>query len=54
MQAHEIFWRGFAASFIAAMGTEVGAVGVFFFRRPSSKAVRTKLSQHRGHNAVTL
>lgn len=44
MQDYEIFWRGLAASFIAGMGTVLGAVWVFFFRRPSPKAQDALLS----------
>lgn len=44
MQAHEIFWRGLAASFVAGMGTVLGAVWIFFFRRPSPKAQDALLS----------
>jgi len=44
MQAHEIFWRGLTASFVAGLGTVVGAVWVFFFRRPSPKAQDALLS----------
>ena len=44
MDAHEIFWRGVGASFLAGMGTAVGAIWVFFFRRPSPKAQDALLS----------
>src|SRR5690606_31443765 len=44
MQAHEIFLRGLGASFLAGMGTVVGAIWVFFFRRPSPKAQDALLS----------
>lgn len=44
MQAHEIFWRGLTASFVAGLGTVVGAFWVFFFRRPSPKAQDALLS----------
>lgn len=44
MEAHELFWRGLAASFLAGMGTVVGAVWVFLFRRPSPKAQDALLS----------
>jgi len=44
MQAHEIFWRGVLASFLAGMGTVLGAVWIFLFRRPSPKAQDALLS----------
>ncbi|MBL8264859.1 ZIP family metal transporter, partial [Steroidobacter sp.] len=48
MQESEIFWRGLAASFLAGMGTVLGAVWVFFFRRPSAKAQDALLSAAAG------
>ena len=44
MQAYEIFLRGLSASFVAGLGTMVGAVWVFFFRRPSPKTQDALLS----------
>jgi ZIP family zinc transporter len=44
MQEHEIFWRGTGASFLAGLGTVVGAIWVFFFRRPSPRAQDALLS----------
>ncbi|MDY6948476.1 MAG: ZIP family metal transporter, partial [Pseudomonadota bacterium] len=44
MDAHEIFWRGLTASLLAGMGTVLGAVWVFFFRRPSPRAQDALLS----------
>ncbi|HEY0940924.1 MAG TPA: ZIP family metal transporter [Steroidobacter sp.] len=44
MQAHEIFLQGLGASFLAGMGTVVGALWVFSFRRPSPKAQDALLS----------
>lgn len=44
MEASEIFWRGLTASFLAGLGTMVGAVWVFLFRRPSPKAQDALLS----------
>lgn len=44
MQAHEIFLRGLTASLLAGAGTMVGAIWVFFFRRPSPKTQDALLS----------
>lgn len=44
MEALEIFWRGLAASFIAGLGTALGAVWIFLFRRPSHRAQDALLS----------
>jgi ZIP family zinc transporter len=44
MQEHEIFWRGLTASFLAGMGTVLGAIWVFVFRRPSPRAQDALLS----------
>jgi ZIP family zinc transporter len=44
MDSHEIFWHGLTASFLAGMGTVVGAVSVFLFRRPSPRAQDALLS----------
>lgn len=44
MEAYEIFWRGLGASFLAGMGTVLGAIWVFFFRRPSPRAQDALLS----------
>jgi ZIP family zinc transporter len=44
MQEHEIFWQGTGASFLAGMGTVVGAIWVFLFRRPSPRAQDALLS----------
>lgn len=48
MQASEIFWRGLTASFLAGMGTVLGAIWVFLFRRPSAKAQDALLSAAAG------
>ena len=48
MQAHEIFWRGLTASFLAGMGTVFGAVWVFVFRRPSPRSQDALLSAAAG------
>lgn len=44
MEAHEIFWRGLSASFLAGMGTVVGAVWVFLVKRPSPRSQDALLS----------
>jgi ZIP family zinc transporter len=44
MEAHEIFWRGLAASFFAGMGTVLGAIWIFLFRRPSPRTQDALLS----------
>lgn len=44
MQAFETFWHGFVASFLAGLGTVVGALWIFLFRRPSPRAEDALLS----------
>ena len=36
--AFESFWMGSLGSFLAGMGTTVGAIGIFLPRRPSARA----------------
>lgn len=44
MHALETFWHGFLASFVAGLGTVVGALWIFLFRRPSPRAEDALLS----------
>jgi zinc transporter, ZIP family len=46
--AFESFWMGSLGSFLAGMGTTVGAIGIFLLRRPSARAEDGMLSAAAG------
>ncbi len=46
--AFESFWMGSLASFLAGMGTTVGALGIFLIKRPSARAEDGMLSAAAG------